>query len=644
MGCARGVGAVHPVGPRLPPRRRSVGTRVWTPVPVIAVRVGCHAGLRARVHRDRRGASIATSATPELTDALVTEASSPGAAAEAARILAAAILDQHSVWWALASPLFALSVAPYLLFLKNIWEVPSATDEMRASFATLLLFVVVSIPAEAYTQEQYGTVLSNIDALHFLIQAAISLTNLRIMLAFRDGCRRENRLPDPNQPVPLPSFLPALPMVTTNVDDPNETTAASEGWASRERRGASARSFDDGLVGWDGEGFSARRTLNLRDGLVADDWGGDGDAAAGETIGLGLGSSITGFTRTLRPGALVEAAAGIALFGTFALMALDSRLVGFASDGTVLGGLDQSSIAALVDGFRGVSAAAASVLAPGLPPGPANALSVPTWGVHVFSLVEWLVAMGLVWEYAAASGVKEWRWLTWGMLPLHASGVCACVQHFFFNAADLEWLVTAQGALTMAGNAGMCAAAGKLASATRGAGSIKSDEDVGKEGGGASSLASSIDGWLADAGIVIDGVGRSSRLSGERPVASTGDSDDASFPDWYEFDVEGFATIWRDDDDASFAAKIAALSLFVAAGVRCASLASGPDFADDGDLAWARGLVAGAMMSTPLALNVVKWKRRGGAAAEISGSFPETALSEVVGVDAEGMEELERAR
>ena len=107
----------------------------------------------------------------------------------------------------------------------------------------------------------------------------------------------------------------------------------------------------------------------------------------------------------------------------------------------------------------------------------------------MFSLVEWLVAMGLVWEYAAASGVKEWRWLTWGMLPLHASGVCACVQHFFFNAADLEWLVTAQGALTMAGNAGMCAAAGKLASATRGAGSIKSDEDVGKEGGGASSLA-----------------------------------------------------------------------------------------------------------------------------------------------------------
>jgi len=37
------------------------------------------------------------------------------------RVLGAAILDQHSIWWAVASPLFALSVAPYLLFLRNIW-------------------------------------------------------------------------------------------------------------------------------------------------------------------------------------------------------------------------------------------------------------------------------------------------------------------------------------------------------------------------------------------------------------------------------------------------------------------------------------------------------------------------------------------
>ena len=625
------AGVADAAGPRLPPRRVFM-TR--TPVPVSA----CHrVGPASRVHRSSRPAratprTITTRATPvELTDALVTEVSSPGAAAEAARILAAAILDQHSVWWALASPLFALSVAPYLLFLKNIWEVPSSTDEMRASFATLLLFVVVSIPAEAYTQEQYGTVLSNIDALHFLIQAAISLTNLRIMLAFRDGCRRGKNLPDPNQPVRLPSFLPALPMVTTNnADDDN---ASNDGGSNADRTtraqtyGNAAQSFDDGLVGWDGEGFGDAR-LGVASTERAN-WGGDGDAGTNDRR-----SRIQGLTRTLRPGALVEAAAGIALVGTFALMALDSRLLGFASDGTVLGGLDQSPIAALVDGFRGVSAAAASALAPGAPPGPANALSVPTWGVHVFSLVEWLVAMGLVWEYAAAVGVKEWRWLTWGMLPLHASGVCACVQHFFFNAPDLEWLVTAQGALTMAGNAGMCAAAGKLASAAR------AESDGVNDGEGRHAF----DRWLAENGIVVDGGGASGvKGSSEVGVESTGESFAASFPDWLEFDVEGFATIWRDDDDASFAAKIAALSLFVAAGVRYASLASGPDFADDGDLAWARGLVAGAMMLTPLWLNVAKWKRRGAGATEIGGRFPELALGEAAQVDAEGVEELERA-
>ena len=62
----------------------------------------------------------------------------PSFVSETARVLGAAIFDQHSVWWAIASPLFALSVAPYLLFLKRMYDAPSATDEMRASFATLL--------------------------------------------------------------------------------------------------------------------------------------------------------------------------------------------------------------------------------------------------------------------------------------------------------------------------------------------------------------------------------------------------------------------------------------------------------------------------------------------------------------------------
>ena len=97
-----------------------------------------------------------------------------------------AILDERSTAIAIASPLFATSVVPYLLFLKNLWGAETATSEQKYAFATLLVFVLISIPAEVYTKERYDTVLSNIDSLHFLIQSAISLTNLRILLAFRE--------------------------------------------------------------------------------------------------------------------------------------------------------------------------------------------------------------------------------------------------------------------------------------------------------------------------------------------------------------------------------------------------------------------------------------------------------------------------
>ena len=276
----------------------------------------------------------------------------------------------------------------------------------------------------------------------------------------------------------------------------------------------------------------------------------------------------------------MEAAAGFALVSTFALMALDSRLVSLDDLG-VGGGAVGATLDASLATFRGVAAAAADALAPGLPAGPPNALSVPTWGVHVFSLVEWLVAMGLVWEYAEVTGNRGWRTLTWGMLPLHASGVCACAQHFFFNAADLEWLVTAQGALTMAGNAGMCYAAGRIAEADR----------------------------ESDRGDASTGRGDASTPARENGAGG-----------WYEFDVEGFAPMWSEDDDATFAAKIAALSLAVAAVVRAASLSAGPAFGDGGEAAWARGWVAAAMVSVPFALNVAKWRFRqaGVEAAELA--------------------------
>lgn len=85
-------------------------------------------------------------------------------------------------------------------------------------------------------------------------------------------------------------------------------------------------------------------------------------------------------------------------------------------------------------------------------PEPTNALSFPTWMVHTSSLFEWLTAMGLVWRYAEVSGNPRWKGLTWGMLPFHSSGLCACTYHVFYNTAPVGGLVALQSLLTVVGD------------------------------------------------------------------------------------------------------------------------------------------------------------------------------------------------
>ncbi|CAN0292458.1 unnamed protein product [Pylaiella littoralis] len=87
---------------------------------------------------------------------------------------------------------------------------------------------------------------------------------------------------------------------------------------------------------------------------------------------------------------------------------------------------------------------------------PGNALSFPTWMVHVSSLIEWLAAMTYIWSrFADVSGLQEWKGLTWGMLPLHTSGLIACTYHIFYNSPELISLVAMQAGLTCFGNATM---------------------------------------------------------------------------------------------------------------------------------------------------------------------------------------------
>lgn len=88
-----------------------------------------------------------------------------------------------------------------------------------------------------------------------------------------------------------------------------------------------------------------------------------------------------------------------------------------------------------------------------------HALSIPTWMVHISSVIEWVVAIGLVWQLGEVTGDRRWWPLAWGMLPALVSALCACTWHFFDNPPTLDWLVTVQAATTVIGNCTLCAAA-----------------------------------------------------------------------------------------------------------------------------------------------------------------------------------------
>ena len=98
---------------------------------------------------------------------------------------------------------------------------------------------------------------------------------------------------------------------------------------------------------------------------------------------------------------------------------------------------------------------------------PSNALSLPTWAVHVSSVTEWALAMKYVAVHAERTGNPAWRNLTLAMSPFLASGITACTFHAFYNPTSINALVPLQAALTLLGNAGCAYAAYTISSAEK---------------------------------------------------------------------------------------------------------------------------------------------------------------------------------
>ncbi len=83
--------------------------------------------------------------------------------------------------------LFALSLFPYLGFLWFITRSRQMPKLALLGFYGTLVFVAVTIPAGIYAQVRYGTSLANVDWLHGSAEVFLTLTNILIVLGFRQA-------------------------------------------------------------------------------------------------------------------------------------------------------------------------------------------------------------------------------------------------------------------------------------------------------------------------------------------------------------------------------------------------------------------------------------------------------------------------
>lgn len=83
--------------------------------------------------------------------------------------------------------LFAVSLFPYLGFLYFLTRSPETPRLALIGFYLLLLFVIVTIPAGIYAQVEYGESLANIDWLHGSAEFFLTLSNLVVVLGFREA-------------------------------------------------------------------------------------------------------------------------------------------------------------------------------------------------------------------------------------------------------------------------------------------------------------------------------------------------------------------------------------------------------------------------------------------------------------------------
>ncbi len=79
-------------------------------------------------------------------------------------------------------------------------------------------------------------------------------------------------------------------------------------------------------------------------------------------------------------------------------------------------------------------------------------LSFQTWYIHSLSVIDWLLFIELLWQYAYQLKLKQLINLSTGLGIFFLSGSCILTWHYFSNYKDLTWLIVFQSFLTLFGN------------------------------------------------------------------------------------------------------------------------------------------------------------------------------------------------
>jgi Protein of unknown function (DUF2499) len=206
--------------------------------------------------------------------------------------------------------------------------------------------------------------------------------------------------------------------------------------------------------------------------------------------------------------------------------------------------------------------------------------------------------MGFCWRWADVVQNPTWKGLTWGLLPLHSSGITACTYHLFFNRIPI--LVPIQALLTCVGNTTAALAAYRIA----------------RSNGWEPSTSSISEEWIQWADALTN-----TPKKAMTKIQEEASFDPATFPTKFD-ESETFATVKQEesaaslvgfedlgqalagDNDYSFLFK-----LFAGCAVASYIIKYGELYFD---LFFDASVVAGlAFIVIPSSLNAYKWYRRG---------------------------------